>query len=625
MSNLILAVLLCQTPTDSPPGFVTVRGVVTIEDGEPAANFQVLIPPKIKGQVYSTTTNERGQFALKVPPELSRTFLVTVSPDGRFMGWSNGWNRAKFKRITAKPSHEIRCTVRDENGSAVRDARVATDPQVTVAPFFRTDAAGQCLLRVPAEARIDTVFAIKDGVGLDYYTTATVWPPAVERPLPPVVLELGLAVPADISVRLIDKKGEPVRGIRVLPWTVKLPDQIARVNLAGATDFCEVTDENGVARINWVPRSALPVTILLRSQTHNMHEQLVVRSDEKVLNAVIHERVRVTGKVTLPDGSPRAGIRLQAQSNVMNYLRTSTLTDSEGNYSFLINPDEPTAILLTDRNWVSTARTITIPHFGERKDVNFKATEGAIISGKLTGTDGSKPDLTETVGIKRFGLVHDWFDFDTTGRYSGRVGPGEHQLFPPGGKEAQSIKVRNGDRLTRNFQIEPVEQFNRLVVAVLDEDGQRVSSAPMVGVTRFVAYQGVSDIRGELQFNRDGLAAIICSHPEKPIAGLIVVDGTEATAVCRLAQAHSVTGRLMNAAEKPIPKAVLRWRIQMEGFKPMNLLTTTNEHGRFTFPAVPRNLKGMLWARVEDSDFELKEIESTVDRSQALGDIRIDE
>lgn len=629
-----------QTATGDDDRIVTrsIRGIVTREDGTPAANFAVGTPNHWTGKQMQTRTSDRGSFTLRIPPGPNIPLIQASSPDGSLLGSFASYERKRLLRITVKPKHIIECTVRDAKGELLEGADVGVIARYVTIGTAVTDAKGSCRLNVPADSQLDWIYAKKDGHGLNYHEHYTVFP-TTSRPAPPhnVVVRLGAATTC--TIKLVGSDGKPVAGVPLIPWTIDAPGSLSYCNLSGATGSVqETTGADGVATFRWLPRDTTNgITFLIRNEIHHTSNRITATGLDQELEATVQTRVRVSGTVRHADGSPAAGVQLQGESSSMNYFRGYTKTNAKGEYHFDIYPDQSTTIQVTDGKWASVSQSVTLASGEPKTGVDFKLVEGAIVSGKITTEEGAAIDGSTHVTIISDGRVVQWFYVDGDGNYSARLGPGSYTISMPGSNERKSITVKNGDDIVCNGTLAASRHYSDFEGLVVDADGQPVAGAMLFAAGTNpgrVGYRGKTDRDGKFWLERQDSTAFVVLHPTKPLALQTVVPMKLPRMTFTLQPAGSVTGQLVDPDKKPLANSQLTWAVSLPGFQQLRIQTQTDAGGRFNFKAVPEGLKGQLGAIVTKPAakgfpasrhyVDVKEIAETSIEAKDLGELVVE-
>ena len=83
-----------------------------------------------------------------------------------------------------------------------------------------TDANGTVSLRLPSDARVEQVFALKPQVGFDYFENYRSWPWVIIGE-PPARVNSDARRARTLSVRAVDSADKPLPGVELAPWTVQ--------------------------------------------------------------------------------------------------------------------------------------------------------------------------------------------------------------------------------------------------------------------------------------------------------------------------------------------------------------------------------------------------------------------
>lgn len=197
-----------------------VQGIVVDAEGRPVRNASVVAVRREKTAEPATTAAD-GTFKLRVGGfMLVEEDLVASADGGKLMGLSKFVEPRTSEppepvRITLKPSRAIAVHVRDAKDQAVEGSTVAAvgfgyDGAAT------TDAGGNAVLRVPAEAEVRWLIGLKAGAGFDYFENYRSHPAGDIGPLPPEVT-LRLDGSRTVRIKAVDTAGRPVAGAELRP------------------------------------------------------------------------------------------------------------------------------------------------------------------------------------------------------------------------------------------------------------------------------------------------------------------------------------------------------------------------------------------------------------------------
>src|SRR5262249_16093641 len=152
-------------------------------------------------------------------------------------------------RLVLRKAREVPVTVVDGEDRPVEGATVAAMAfWFRVADETKSDAAGKALLRVPAEAALQCVFAVKDDVGLAYFAYQRDGQPASNgyalAPDHQDAITLVLNGTRKVTVHLVDDRGDPIANSPVYAWYFQKPKKGEHLN-TGFHAFTLNTDDDG--------------------------------------------------------------------------------------------------------------------------------------------------------------------------------------------------------------------------------------------------------------------------------------------------------------------------------------------------------------------------------------------
>ena len=155
--------------TREPP---QVRGVVVDESGRPVAGAAVRADA-FRNRETRGVTGADGSFAIQIRrPRVDGRALLAHSADGDRLGFFHydyGLTKAEADapaRIVLKAGREVIVTVTDSSKAPVPDASVQAGGIIAIVGDARTGQDGTARLRIPADAKIEWVIALKSGAGV---------------------------------------------------------------------------------------------------------------------------------------------------------------------------------------------------------------------------------------------------------------------------------------------------------------------------------------------------------------------------------------------------------------------------------------------------------------------------
>ena len=212
----------------------------------------------------AVTSGNDGRFTLKFQGETVRyMMLIASTPNDELMGlWEadeldpSSLEASAEVTITVKPSKKVAARVIDAKGEPVAGASIAARQAYEFIAFAESDAEGRATLRVPEDARMSEIVAMKPGVGLDYFENVASRKWLDVKPLPKEEVALTLNGINRFQLRAVDSKGKPIAGAEFGPWTIKKPGKMNYTNLSGHHPQFPIsrrTDAHGVATFDYLP------------------------------------------------------------------------------------------------------------------------------------------------------------------------------------------------------------------------------------------------------------------------------------------------------------------------------------------------------------------------------------
>ena len=456
-----------KTKAGDQPGLMTIEGTVVDESGSAVPKTRVrLYTHALKGSVPTSLADAQGRFRFSVDLATTRylTFVADSLIDGK-KAYTSIHEEGTLGlptplKLVLKPPRILIVEVRDLEGEPAADAYVEASTSVTSLANGHSEHDGSLRLTLPVDAKVDSVFALKSGLGLDYWT-GYLQPGGVIQDLPEkLVLTLNGA--RRVRVQAIDSSARPVSGVMIRPWTIQKPGKSFYVNLSGgfmSRAVESITDTKGIATIDWIPVEFMNrINFLIGSKDFHLPQSPIATSDmndDVELTMTLQATTKISGAVLAEDGKPAAGILLQAegrgQSN--HYFRNLTRTDAEGHFEFNAYPDQAYLVAILNENW--SAPSLLIPKIEEGESVSgveLRLSKGTVIRGVVTGEGGkSRTNVTVTLiqtaqtpgdAPINVNLVR-WARTDSEGRYHFRVGPGTFDLMDPDYIQTIQLKIES--------------------------------------------------------------------------------------------------------------------------------------------------------------------------------------
>jgi protocatechuate 3,4-dioxygenase beta subunit len=584
-----------------------IEGVVADEAGKPVggAVVRVVSYTPSPGPMPARTAAD-GTFRLFLNQASARyTVVIASAEDGARQGIYEFHDtvlpQTVQARIVVKPSRKMTVRVTDASKKPVEDAAVgvAEYGSWAVLANAETDAHGAVSLRLPRDARIFQVVALKPHVGLDYFENYPSWP-VDHFGEPPAQVDLVLDGARTISVRAVDSADKPLAGVELNPWTVKKKGKFFYVNLGGsAMKYVSAhTDHDGLAAFDWIPTDVQEsVTILNEGREYSLPN--LPRQDPKppyvTLTAKLFHSTPISGKVTLPDGKPAAGVLLQVEGiRFRNVVRTK----ADGSYSILVCPNQTYVIAVTDENWAAPSYTgVVVGDESPPVRFDFHLGKGATLRGKATVGPDDKPAPNKAITVIEQGTLVRWAETGLDGRYAIRIGPGHYRIRGPLQRDQpEGITVKEEQTIDKDFHLARLSELEVLKGVVLAEtvDGKPVGGAILRGMAaRFDGsgeVEGVADEKGRFELRRPPVRTFLYArNPEGTLAAIVTIGEDDETVKVVLSPAGKLLGRVLDKSGQPEKGASILYgpRIGPQE-KPFNtyMNTHTDAAGRFTLLGV---------------------------------------
>ena len=573
---------------------VSLPGIVKFEDGRPAANFR--ISQEGWEARRTNTTDEKGKFIIQVPPGHAAPLLTATSPDGKMMGIFSQYEREEFVRITVKPPRTVTTKLVDGKGQPVPDAEVMLFTMHRPIVVTKSNAEGIAELQYPADTLVQWILALKPGAGSDYFENIPWYPPEATSPIPEHV-ELKLDGAQTAKIKVVDTKNQPVEGVQIVPWLIDRLGKTDDCNMGGYFSCRSphtISDADGRVDVSWLPKDLTrSVTMLIISEDYFCGSRPSFKSGSKEVVLVRVQRVpEVSGVVTMPDGKPAVGIKLQAESEGGDYLRVYTTTDENGKYHLKLHPDQNTTIAVTDPQMAAPSIVNLMMTEGEKKlDADFELSAGTLIHGVLTVGPNKDPfhddySAYATLIEKTGGRVVRWSHPDEFGNYSFRVGPGEFELSLPQKEKAESITVTDQKEVVRHYHARKRSRINTTGL-VVDDKNQPVGNCEVFA----------SRIFGEkVKTKKDGTfivdratedAVMVARLPDRNLGATQLIFELEEHVEIKLEAAGTAIGRLIDENNQPIPNRAVKAFISADENRGCPAAAITDANGEFRIPGVP--------------------------------------
>src|SRR5262245_27102768 len=307
---------------------VTIRRVVVDQAGMRVSKARVAVTfpgrPKVQAEA------PRGEFTVNIPQIGNELTLVAQDQSGQLQGTSQFRARQDGEpiRVTLHKAREIAVAVTDPSNRPIPGARVGVDAGLLRGGTFGeqiTDDVGRAVLRFPAEARAESVFAVKRDVGVNFK-------PISVGPVEAQTIVLGDN--AEFQVRVTDDEDKPLAGVSIRPFTMSsgASTPLSTLSLREMDELRVVTDASGLAAFKTIPKSRsrrLQFDAELNGNAAIQRLSYDPAAAPKEITARFAPLVTVRGKVTTADGKPLGRAEIVAAGAGL-YQREPSSTSSSG-------------------------------------------------------------------------------------------------------------------------------------------------------------------------------------------------------------------------------------------------------------------------------------------------------
>jgi len=471
-----------REPADESP---VVSGRVVDEAGGAVAGAKVQFV--MGGWDYPTTHTDRGgAFRLVLLPESDdpRTYprvVLATDADGRRQGVARFTvvRDARDLTITLRPARTATVRVRDAAKQPVAGAQVVLVAERHQMATATTAGDGAAVLRYPADVEVNVVCAFKGGAGFDYVSTLKERGGKERAPLPADVA-LVLAGARTARVTAVDSAGRPVAGLAVTPFTIDRPDRTEDANLSGCKAVQAVTDAAGMVTFDWLPADVgRGILFLTASREYSQFGSVRVTQNSPVVGGTLRmiRKARLAGRVLRPDGTPAAGVFVEAQGfATADYFGRAyaAATRADGSYHMTVDGEHVYVVGVVHDRWAAACRPGVVAREGAAVGgLDFRLAEGTVLRGRLTAGAGKQPAAGESLLLReqagefpealrvgpRRDLGRDELYFsrvattDADGTYRFRVGPGSYTLYHPGTHRTVAFTVEREREVVKDLHL----------------------------------------------------------------------------------------------------------------------------------------------------------------------------
>lgn len=567
-------------PVDlSDPSKAVIQGIVVDESGKPAADVHISTRVWLGG-LDKTNTDSDGRFRLALRDSIvGYRQVYACNADGSLRGRVQiermSLDPVANVRITLKPSIDVRVTVVDSNGGPVAGATVAMNDGVhDLLADATTNDRGEATMNVPSDSKVGLIAAFKPGIGFEYFENyrTEAFPEIVPRQV-----RLALDGVRTVRAKLIDQDGKPVAGASLSPMLIGKTGKIAFVaNMSFLTlvqngQAMPKSNADGIVTFDWFP---LEITraVPMRPELEGWHNEMPVYFDRSTNDEPQPCRmtklnsVKSGGRVTTLNGSPAAGILVQAEGlGPTGYTRAYARSGTNGRYELDLPSEKCYIVTAIDPNFATQSIVNVIIRSGQpRTDLDLKLTPGVLLEGRITAGEKRDPVADAYITLKQEGPAlgdqlgeesrgkkpwlyrHAWAD--STGRYRLRLSPGWYEIAGPDFKNSPLNVNSTDERVTRDFHL-PRLQNGPLTVSVQNPDGTSAANCIVESTTMSDAR---SDEKGIAKTRRNREAGLlVVRNLTGSLATSLQLDADDDEVTAKLHPAAVAVGRVIDHQGKP--------------------------------------------------------------------------
>ncbi len=410
-------------------------------------------------------------------------------------------------------------------------------------------------------------------------------------------IDIQLNDPLSIEGTIKDTSGNPVRGVEVVanklwynPFSVMIQQISFHKN--NIIPLISKTDKNGYFVLNNLPPGITGFFKVHRKGYADELYRLDNSFGSKVIITLKPEN-RIEGKITYRDsGAPAKNLKV-----IFPPLMIEDTTDKNGFYSLPNMPEYPVSIYVIsdveDKGIVAIKENIPLKSGETLTGIDFTLVQGGIITGRVIDEDTGEPIKNHRIGYyiyERFINTTEpaisYTTTDETGAFRFQSIPGKACVVTtaPDGYEhglmKKEVDVVEGETVTvDNFLFKKSDMLQGIVQT---KDGKPVAEAIIVingGINILSGKDGIFNLRGFVNGEKLILWAI---HPELKVRGVNDIEFThngEANIICEPFETTSITGRVIDFNDKPVPYASIAFFRQIHnnmGVKKAWTLTDRN-------------------------------------------------
>lgn len=591
---------------------ITLQGIIVDEQDKPAKGVKVFVEWQHPEQDrVETKTDQEGRFTLRVPVQSApHQAIQAVGDSPRQMAqhplhWVIKDEDLPLDklRLQLQPAQRVELHTVDGAGKPVANAKTGIMGDYRVWGTETTNEKGQVVYHVPHDVKVQYVFAISDGHGADYRAFALsreqvgdqlVKPPAA--PEHPIRLTLDGTQP--LKVKVEDADGSPLTGFKVAPWYLKKEGEPRDLNLSYFYSLVQAqTDGSGTASFGWIPHwQKTALTIWPRNQEYE-HQRGIYdpQKDQGRLTMKLEKLVPVSGKVTLPDGSPAKGIPVAADGAGYQFdsFHKTVQTDDQGHYLFNAEPNQVYLMIAGNEKWSAAPHTGFAVWPGKPiQNLDFKLQPATRIHGRVTVGSQHEPVADQRImAFIRGQDAHNQKDFnlpnpthsnrwvqpqlvfqaqtDEQGNYELFLGPGTYSIRGPSQTQSQKFEITNETEKEIDFHAARPETGILTGSVVAGDPPRPVAEAQITGIYRKSLSVGdlgaTTSQDGRFKAERQLHPVVLYAESkDKKMAGVVEIGPDTKTVTIPIQPFSSARGQLIDeVTEAPVKNRELRYGVKV--------------------------------------------------------------
>lgn len=632
--TVVVAVYLTPAPTTAQPSSsdetVSVAGQVYDEQGRAVAGIE--IEAFAHKQRPTAQSDANGSFVLQIPkghggPLTLRARTTDEALQG-FYQFDALYPSRPVAKLVLRPARIIEINVVDGQQRPVERASVgATAYWFDKMDETLSDQSGHAVLRVPADAGLQYVWAAKPDAGLDYVVFRRFDEPASNfYKLPPdhkKPLTLILDGARAVTVRVVNEQNEPVPGVTVYPWYFERPNKGDHLNVSGLQEFHVTTDGEGQAVFRFIPADVVGAitfwTLFDGYYTPGRPVFEPIGTSAEVVARLV-ALVPVRGKVTFADGSPASNTQVSANGHGYQFdrFRELTQTADDGSFFLWVYPDQY-YIFAAHRDRLAAPAVAKVVRQGRPvEDVHLVLQPATRIHGRLTAGDDHQPMAERYLALYQNyaeqyralpeeeklpnpaesnkvvdPLTGRSVQTDASGAFEFFAAPGRYYISGPDTVEApKKFDVTAEAELELNLHADRLDRVVLFGSVVLKSDlNQGVPEARVNGFTltgRGASVRAVTDADGAFEVERTPCELLLHAiSKDGSLVGVVRVGADDRTCEIPMTPAASARGRLVDAnSGEPLANHQIDFHFQIPEARGLYLvalqnIATTDAEGKF--------------------------------------------